>query len=174
MPDFTYTARRLSGEIVSGSMSANTERDVVNALAGKSLFPVKVESQEEASTKAIKFGGRVNDQKIAVFYEQLASLISNGVPMLKSLTILKEQTQIPAFQTALEDIIARVEEGDTLSDSFARLPKLFSEMAVNISRAGAEGGFLEDALSRVAAFTEQQAELRSRTVGALILSLIHI
>ena len=147
-------------------MSANTERDVVNALSGKSLFPVKVESQ--TSAKAITFGGRVNDQKIAVFYEQLASLISNGVPMLKSLSILKEQTRIPVFKSALEDVIARVEDGETLSDSFGRHPKIFSEMAVNMSRAGAEGGFLEDALTRVASFTEQQAELKSRTVGALI------
>jgi len=166
MPNFTYTARNSTGEIVSGSMSANTERDVVNALSGKSLFPVKVESQQSA--KAITSGGRVNDQKIAVFYEQLASLISNGVPMLKSLSILKEQTRIPVFKSALEDVIARVEDGETLSDSFARHPKIFSEMAVNMSRAGAEGGFLEDALTRVASFTEQQAELKSRTVGALI------
>ena len=166
MPDFTYTARNATGEMVSGSMSANTERDVVNALSGKSLFPVKVESEQ--SGKAITFGGRVNDQKIAVFYEQLASLISNGVPMLKSLSILKEQTRIPVFQSALEDVIAKVEDGETLSDAFARHPKIFSEMAVNMSRAGAEGGFLEDALTRVASFTEQQAELKSRTVGALI------
>ena len=147
-------------------MTANTERDVVNALSGKSLFPVKVETQ--AAPKAVTFGGRVNDQKIAVFYEQLASLISNGVPILKSLTILKEQTQIPVFKDALDDVIGRVEEGEALSDAFARHPKIFSEMAVNMSRAGAEGGFLEDALTRVAAFTEQQAELKSRTVGALI------
>ena len=166
MPDFTYTARSLSGEMISGSMTANTERDVVNALSGKSLFPVKVETQ--AAPKAVTFGGRVNDQKIAVFYEQLASLISNGVPILKSLTILKEQTQIPVFKDALDDVIGRVEEGEALSDAFARHPKIFSEMAVNMSRAGAEGGFLEDALTRVAAFTEQQAELKSRTVGALI------
>jgi len=167
MPDFSYTARNATGEMVSGSMSANTERDVVNALSGKSLFPIKVESQEAA--KAISFGGgRVSDQKIAVFYEQLASLIINGVPMLRSLSILKEQTNISVFKSALEDVISRVEDGETLSDSFARHPKIFSEMAVNMSRAGAEGGFLEDALTRVASFTEQQAELKSRTVGALI------
>ena len=167
MPEFTYTARSVSGEIVSGSMSANTERDVVNSLSGKQLFPVKVVSQEEK--KPITFGGgRVSDQKIAVFYEQLASLISNGVPMLKSLRILKDQTRIPAFSDALDDVISRIEDGETLSDSFARHPKIFSEMAVNMSRAGAEGGFLEDALTRVAKFTEQQAELRGRTIGALI------
>lgn len=166
MPEYTYKARNLAGEIVSGSMFANTERDVVSALSGKSLFPVAVETEKEK--KQITFGGRVNDQKIAVFYEQLSSLISNGVPMMRSLKILKEQTRMPVFETALEDVISRVEDGETLSDSFARHPKIFSEMAVNMSRAGAEGGFLEDALSRVAMFTEQQAELKSRTVGALI------
>ncbi|MFK7769187.1 MAG: type II secretion system F family protein [Mariniblastus sp.] len=166
MPDFTYTARNLSGEIISGSMSANTERDVVNSLSDKSLFPVKVETEVEK--KAITFGGRVSDQKIAVFYEQLASLITNGVPLIRSLNILKEQTPIPMFKDALTDVISRVEEGETLSDSFACHPKVFSDMAVNMSRAGAEGGFLEDALKRVAAFTEEQAELKSRTVGALI------
>jgi general secretion pathway protein F/type IV pilus assembly protein PilC len=166
MPEFTYKARNLAGEIVSGSMDANSERDVVSALTGKSLFPVKVETGQKS--KAVTFGGRVNAQKIAVFYEQLSSLMSNGVPMMRSLRILKEQTRIPVFENALEDVISRVEDGETLSDAFARHPKIFSDMAVNMSRAGAEGGFLEDALQRVAAFTEQQDELRSRTVGALI------
>ena len=166
MPDYTYKARNLTGEMVSGSMSANTERDVVNWLSGQSLFPIKVEAGKQK--QAIAFGGRVNDQKVAVFYEQLASLISNGVPLLRSLRILQEQTRIPAFKTALEDVITHVEDGEGLSDSFAKHPKVFSEMAVNMSRAGAEGGFLEDALQRVAKFTEEQAELKSRTVGALI------
>jgi len=166
MPEYTYKARNLTGEVVSGSMSANTERDVVNWLSGQSLFPVKVETERQK--QAITIGGRVNDQKIAVFYEQLSSLISNGVPLLRSLRILQEQTRIPAFKAALEDVISHVEDGDGLSDSFARHPKIFSEMAVNMSRAGAEGGFLEDALQRVATFTEQQAELKSRTIGALI------
>lgn len=168
MPDFNYTARNLAGELISGSMTANTERDVISSLSSQSLFPVKVAS-EESESKAISLGrGRVNDQKIAVFYEQLATLMSNGVPMLRSLKILQEQTKIPVFKDALADVITRVEDGENLSDSFAKHPKIFSEMAVNMSRAGAEGGFLEDALTRVAKFTEQQAELKSRTVGALI------
>lgn len=168
MPDFKYTARNLAGELVSGSMSANTERDVITSLTGQSLFPVKVASVAEKKAGISFGGGRVNDQKIATFYEQLATLMSNGVPMLRSLKILQEQTKIPVFRDALADVISRVEDGETLSDCFARHPRIFSEMAVNMSRAGAEGGFLEDALTRVAKFTEQQSELKSRTVGALI------
>ena len=166
MPEFTYTARSMSGEMVSGTMDANTERDVVNSLSGQSLFPIKVSTQVES--KPFTIGGGVNDQKLAVFYEQLASLMTNGVPMMRSLTILKDQTRSPVFKEALEDVIGRVEDGETISDAFARHPKIFSEMAVNMSRAGAEGGFLEEALDRVAKFTEQQSELRGRTVGALI------
>ncbi len=167
MPDFHYTARKLSGELVTGSMAANSERDVINWLSGRSLFPVKI-AAEKKNAGAITFGGGMNDQKLAVFYEQLSSLMSNGVSLLRALTILRDQAQNPAFETALSDIIARIEEGESLSGGFARHPRLFSEMAVNMSRAGAEGGFLEDALARVAMFTEQQAELKSRTVGALI------
>lgn len=158
----------MSGELVSGTLSANTERDVISSLSNQSLFPVKVVSNEKAR-KEISFGsGRVSDQQIAVFYEQLATLMKNGVPMMRSLKILEEQTKQQAFKAALGDVIARVEDGETLSDSFARHPKVFSEIAVNMSRAGAEGGFLEDALERVSKFTEQQAELKSRTIGALV------
>lgn len=167
MPEFTYQARNLAGEIVNGTIVANTERDVVSSLSGQSLFPIKVAAQKKASDRAI-FPGRVNDQTIAIFYEQFATLMANGVPMIRSLTVLKEQKSSPALSTALEKVIARVEDGDTISDAFAQHPKIFSEMAVNMSRAGAEGGFLEDALMRVAQFTEQQSELRSRTIGALI------
>jgi general secretion pathway protein F/type IV pilus assembly protein PilC len=166
MPEFTYTARNLAGEMVSGSISANTERDVINVLSGQSLFPIKVSTEKKK--KSISFGGGVNDQKIAVFYEQFASLMANGVPLIRSLTILKEQTRIPALQAALDDVIARVEDGETVADALAHHPRVFSEMAVNMSRAGAEGGFLEEALERVAKFTEEQSELKSRTVGALI------
>ena len=166
MPEFTYTARSMSGEMVSGTMDANTERDVVNSLSGQSLFPIKVSTEVEK--KPFTIGGGVNDQKLAVFYEQLASLMTNGVPMMRSLKILKDQTRSPIFKETLEDVIGRVEDGETISDAFARHPKIFSEMAVNMSRAGAEGGFLEEALDRVAKFTEQQSELRGRTIGALI------
>lgn len=170
MPSFVYTARTTAGERITGSMVAATERDVVASLTGKSLFPISVAAERPAA--APLFGGRVSQQRIATFFSQLASLLKNGVPLVKSLSILREQASQPALQNALDDIIKRIEDGDGVSQSFARHPRLFSDMAVNMSRAGAEGGFLEDALERVAAFTEHQAELKARTVGALIYPVI--
>ena len=67
----------------------------------------------------------------------------------------------------LDDIYRRVEDGSTLGEAMSRYPRVFSEMAINMVRAGGEGGFLEDALERVSQFTEQQEDLKSRTAGAL-------
>lgn len=166
MADFSYTARDSSGQKVTGSMTAATERDVINMLTGKSLFPVSV--QAEKQTVNLSFGGKVSDQKIAVFYEQLASLLNNGVPLIRSLNVLRDQSSIPKIKIALDDVISKVEEGEPIGDAFARHPNVFSEIAVNMARAGTEGGFLEDALERVAKFTQEQDELKSRTVGALV------
>lgn len=176
MPDFTYTARDLSGAKIEGSMSAGSEADVINRLSTKSLFPIKVVNAQDADKSPMKlelgFGGGISDQKVAVFYEQLSSLLSNGVPLIRSLTLLKQQTNIKPLEAALEDVIGRVEDGEELATCFARYPKVFSDMAVNMTRAGAEGGFLEDALSRVAVFTEQQADLKAKTVGAMVYPMI--
>ncbi len=151
-------------------MSAATERDVINMLTGKSLFPVSVEAAKQ--NVSLSFGNTVSGQKIAVFYEQLASLLKNGVPLIRSLTILREQSSDRPLNFALDDVIKRVEEGESLGDSFALHPNAFSDIAVNMARAGAEGGFLEEALERVAKFTADQDELRAKTVGALVYPLL--
>ena len=165
MPDFAYTARDLSGGKVSGVISASNSKEAVAALSASDLFPleVNVASRDASRGKQI----RVKARAIAPVYNQLASLIRSGVPLLKSLAILKEQTSNQALAAVLEDVHKRVEEGATLADAMARHPKAFGELAFGIVRAGGEGGFLEESLDRVAAFTEQQDELKSRVVGAL-------
>lgn len=167
MPSFSYVARDAGGNRVTGNMDAANERDVINMLTGKSLFPVQVDEQKSRSLN-FSIGGGVSGAIIATFYGQLASLMTNGVPLLSALNILKEQTSHVNLKRALEDVIGRVEDGEPLGDAFARHPKIFNDMAVNMAKAGIEGGFLEEALERVSAFTEQQDELKSRTIGALI------
>jgi general secretion pathway protein F/type IV pilus assembly protein PilC len=104
---------------------------------------------------------------MASTYGQLASLLRSGVPMLRSLAVIREQASNPTLKQVLDDIYVAVEDGQPMADAMQAYPRVFSEMAINMTRAGAEGGFLEDALERVAQFTEQQEDLKSRTVGAL-------
>ena len=164
MPEFAYVARNASGQRVDGTLTAASDREVVRLLAAKALFPVEVRSTDVAVKKSRV---RVKGQVMAVTYAQLASLLASGVPLLRALDVLRRQASHAALSRVLSEVRERVEQGEALGDAMARYPRVFSEMAVNMVRAGTEGGFLEEALQRVAQFTEQQEDLKSRTIGAL-------
>ncbi len=164
MPDFAYVARNSSGQKITGSIAAASQREAVTLLAGQSLFPLQVTTD---TPRAPLFGGRVKGQTMAVTYSQLASLLRSGVPLLRSLEVLRKQSSNQTLARSLSEVGDRVEQGSTLGDAIARYPRVFSEMAINMVKAGGEGGFLEEALERVAQFTEQQEDLKARTVGAL-------
>jgi general secretion pathway protein F/type IV pilus assembly protein PilC len=93
--------------------------------------------------------------------------LGSGVPLLRSLEVIRDQTPHKALAEVLDDVRSRVQEGATLADAMARHPRAFGELPTSIVRAGGEGGFLEEALERLALFTEQQDELKSRVIGAL-------
>ena len=166
MPEFAYIARDLTGKRVEGMISAGSEREAAATLSGKDLFPLKVTSADGRATGARR-SPRVSGRILAGTYGQLSALMGSGVPLLRSLDLLREQTPHKNLAIVLEDVHSRVQEGATLSDAMARHPRAFGELAISIVRAGGEGGFLEEALDRLAKFTEQQDELKSRVVGAL-------
>src|SRR5262245_47815856 len=166
MPEFTYIARDLTGKRVEGTLAAGSEREAVATLSGKDLFPLKVSSADGRATAA-KGTAKVKARVMAGVYGQLSALIGSGVPLLRSLDLLREQTPHKNLSIVLEDVHSRVQEGATLADALARHPRAFGELATSIVRAGGEGGFLEEALDRLAKFTEQQDELKGRVIGAL-------
>jgi type II secretory pathway component PulF len=165
MPDFAYTARDTTGKLVEGLLAAATEREAIATLSAKDLFPVKVTSAEKWSPSTGT--ARVRARVMAATYGQLSALLGSGVPLLRSLEVIREQTPHKNLAKVLDDVHSRVQEGATLADAMARHPKAFGELATSIVRAGGEGGFLEEALDRLAKFTEQQDELKSRVIGAL-------
>ncbi len=165
MPEFAYIARDLSGRKVTGRLSANNQSEALAALDQKALFPLQVLAQRE---RASRRGKKIKAQLIATTYGQLADLLRSGVPLLRSIEVLQKQAKNPTLQYVLGELHSQVQEGHTLPEAMARHPKAFSEMAVSMVRAGSEGGFLEEALERVAEFTEQQEDLKGRTIGALV------
>jgi type II secretory pathway component PulF len=165
MPDFAYIARTSTGQKVEGILSAATQREVLSALSAKELFPVQV----KATGGKVKQAGalKVRPQAMSQFYIQLAALLRSGVPLLRSLEVLGKQSTNPTLHKIVDDLRARVTEGDSLAEAMGRHPRAFTDLSRSIVRAGGEGGFMEEALERVAKFTDQQAELKSRVMGAL-------
>lgn len=166
MVDFAYIARDLTGNRVEGTLAAGNEREAVAALSGRDLFPLKV-AAADGRAAGEKRSPRVRPRIMAATYGQLAALLGSGVPLLRSLEVIREQTPHKNLGTVLEDVHSRVQEGATLADAMGRHPRAFGELGTSIVRAGGEGGFLEEALDRLAKFTEQQDELKGRVIGAL-------
>lgn len=164
MPEFAYIARDMTGARKSGVVTANSQHDVLVQLDGMSLMPVEIKVAKDAGAIRSK---RISGQVMANAYNQLAALLRSGVPLLRALTVMSQQASKPALQSVLQELKNKVEEGEPLPDVMARYPGAFNNMAVNMVRAGTEGGFLEDALERVATFTEQQEDLKGRAGGAL-------
>jgi general secretion pathway protein F/type IV pilus assembly protein PilC len=165
MPDFAYVARTVTGQRVEGVLSAGTQREALLALAGKELFPVQVKASggKIAQAGALK----VRPQAMSQFYVQMAALLRSGVPLLRSLEVLGRQSANPNLKKIVDDLHGRITEGDSLAEAMTRHPRAFNELSRSIIRAGGEGGFLEEALERVAKFTDQQAELKGRVMGAM-------
>lgn len=165
MPEFAYIARDLGGRKVSGKVSAGSQQEAIAELSGRQLFPVEVAAESAADAR-----GRTKRIKAAVLttmFGQLADLLRSGVPLLRALEVLKKQASHSGLVDVLDRVRTDVQEGKPLADAMARHPRVFGEMSVSMVRAGTEGGFLEEALERVAEFTEKQDELKGRTQGAI-------
>lgn len=167
MPDYRYSARELSGQSVTGVLTAGTERDALSQLAAKGLFPLQITVAETSKAKQASKGKRVSGRLLATFYTQLADLLRAGVPLMRSLDILERQTRHLTLKTVLQEVRAAVADGSRLAEAMRQHPTVFSDLTISIIRAGEEGSFMEDSLGRIAEFTEHQEELKGKVVGAM-------
>jgi general secretion pathway protein F/type IV pilus assembly protein PilC len=157
-----------SGQQTTGILTAASEREVMALLDQRGLFPVRIKPVSSSSTTSgFVWARRIKSRYLATFYTQLADLLHSGVALLRSLEILERQSSVPAMVAILKEVRARVADGTSLADAMARHPRAFNELTVSMVRAGQEGGFLEDVLKRVAAFTDHQEDLKSKVIGAM-------
>jgi general secretion pathway protein F/type IV pilus assembly protein PilC len=172
MPEFTYLARDRSGNATRGTVTAASRREAMAVLGGKAVFPSRLENAVPAADR--RRVRRVPASLLAASYGQLADLLRSGVPLLRSIEVLRNQTSHSGLKAVLGEVHREVEGGASLADAMGRFQALFGEMAVSMVRAGGEGGFMEEALSRVAEFTEAQDDLKKRTAGAVAYPVILI
>jgi type IV pilus assembly protein PilC len=177
MVEFSYSAKDEKGTSVSGKITAPSKDIAVEQLRSRGLSSPFVKSAKASGgKKEIKLPGsnKVKPKALVVFTRQFATMISAGVPMLRCLTTLKEQTSSPALKTVLERVVADVQGGAQLSDSLAKHPKAFSEVYVNMVRAGEVGGILDQILNRLATQVEKDASIKAKFKGAMVYPVVVI
>ena len=148
---------------------ADTEGAAARLLSDRSLLPVQLD-QVRAQQRSFLTGRtrKVKLSKVGLMYEQLADLLRAGVPLLRALAVLCEQSSTPALARVLREVREDVSGGDSLADAMAQHPQAFPELHASMVRAGEKGGFLEDVLSRLADFVSRQDALRNKFIGSMI------
>ncbi len=172
MPKFIYKAKNGPTEIVEDSIEAQSYDEAVEKISRLGLLPVKVEKEAEVDKGAVAsgvsfFSGRVPSSEVTVFSRQLATLIKSGVPILRSLNIISQQSEYPAFRNILVKISSDVKEGKSFSAALEAWPSVFSPFYIAMVRSGEGSGTLQDALFRIAAYRKAQEEMFTRVRAAM-------
>lgn len=173
MKKFNYEARDTSTDrIVKAAVQADSENAAAKLLIAQGFTPLKITEVNEEGSFFARLTSRITTKDKIVFTRQLATLIGAGLPLTQSLHTVSEQTDNKRLRSVIEDIIAAVEGGKALSDSFAKHPEVFDKVFLALVSAGEASGTLDDALVRVAAQQEKDAATMTKIRGALTYPVI--
>ncbi len=166
MKRYNYKAKeKETGKIVKGSVQAETESIAGRLLIDQGYIP---QSITEEGTGFFASKSRVTTKDRIMFTRQLSTLIGAGLPLAVSLRTVSEQTQSKAMKSIVEEILASIESGKTLFDSFSQYPDVFNGVYLALIKAGEVSGTLDLALKRLADQEEKDAAMMSKIRGALV------
>ncbi len=170
MGSFYFKAVAPDGKVRTGTLTAPTEKSVALELRKQGLTPVYVGQQPGGSPRfrlpALGGGGRRRD--VLLFTQELSTLLNAGVPVDRALSIASELTERPAFRSVLGDVIRVLKGGKPLADSLAGHPEYFSDLYINMVRAGEASGSLASVFERLAEFEQTRDELRNYIISSMI------
>ncbi len=164
---YAYKVRDRTGNLVTGTIVADSETLVLHRLRELGYTPLDV-SRQGRGLGSIEFGGKkVKLKQLAVFSRQFATMINSGLPILRALGILSEQSDNKELARILEASRLDVERGASLSQAFQKHPKVFNDLYISMVKSGETGGSLDDTLLRLATMLEREVQLRGKIKAAM-------
>src|SRR5947209_1630640 len=187
MPTFKFEAMDTTGGEVKDSVEAASEEEAQQKIRNMGYFVTKITEVAGKKAKGKKGKGKGRRKKgqtftiggcssklLCTFTRQFSTLQDAGLPVLRSLKILEHQMKPGVLKNALIDVVDDVESGSSLSEAFAKHPKCFDRLYVNMVKAGEAGGALEVILQRLADFKEKSQSLKRKITGAMVYPVVVI
>lgn len=179
MPRFFYIARNKAGKKITGFEESSSQEELVGRLQAKDLIVIKILPEYKEGLGgfkpevALKKGFKPRHYRatytdLVLFCRQLATLLSAGVTIMKSLDIISKQVSSRRLYNVIKDLEKDMEAGLSLHEAMAKHPSLFSELWVNLVESGEASGNLAIVLSRLASYFERIASFRGKMISALI------
>jgi type IV pilus assembly protein PilC len=165
---YDYRVRDRTGSLVTGQLVGDSETLVLARLREMGMTPVEVKQAGTGLKMEINLRpGRVKLKQIAIFCRQFATMVNSGLPILRALSILADQTDNKELQKVLVRSRTDVEQGSSLSAALAKHPKAFTNLFISMIKAGETGGVLDDVLLSLADQIEKEVELRRQIRSAM-------
>ncbi len=173
MKKFAYEARdHASNKVIKATVQADSEGAAARLLNEQGFTPLSLKEIDESGSFFAKLTRRVTTKDKIVFTRQLATLIGAGLPLSQSLRTIADQTENKKMQEITQDVLASVEGGKSLADSFSKHKEVFGPIFIALVSAGEASGTLDKSLQRIAAQQEKDAAVMSKIKGALMYPII--
>ncbi len=179
MPVYEYKGLNKAGKTVKGIEEAESRNALRQILQGRGVFVTDVYegsgSRKAANRGEVDFAKmleRVTLSDIAVLTRQMATLTRAGIPLVEALTALTEQADKEELKRVLSDVRRKVNEGSSLAKALQDHPKYFSNLYVNMVKAGESSGNLDIVLDRLTGFLDAQIELKGKIIGAMVYPIL--
>jgi type IV pilus assembly protein PilC len=175
MPSFQYTAINQRGDNISGAIEASDRAAVIKSLTAQDLRPLSIKEESQTSSKALLRlfrRGNIKSDELVIFTRELSAMTGAGVPLLRALNSLHDHAESNSMKKILAGIMKDVEGGDQLGDALSKYPNTFSDVYVNMVRAGEAAGILDDIMKRLAYQQEKNATIRKKIKSAMTYPMV--
>jgi len=182
MAKFKYVAKDSGGSKTKGTVEADTENEALSTLRRENLIVISI--KKDMGGKDIKLFGSGTKQKqprahvkskdLVVFTRQLSTMMSSGISLLECLEVLSEQVDDKGFALVIKNIVEDIRAGADLSEALQKFPKIFSNIYINMIKAGEASGQLDTILDRLAGYQESAMKLRGEIKSAMTYPVISI
>jgi type IV pilus assembly protein PilC len=175
MPTFRYVASNAQNKPVSGTIDASDKSAAITALSNQNLRPISIKEGGKAPSSSFgRFfkGNKVKSDDIVIFTRQLSAMVGAGVPLLRALTSLEQHTDSQGLKNALVAVKKDVQDGAPLADALEKHPRIFSDVYVNMVRAGEAAGILDEILKRLALQQEKNSAIRKKVKSAMTYPMV--
>ncbi len=166
MSAYQYTAKDKAGHSVTGIIEVASEAEAANLLHNKELIVISLKETKKKTIFARD--AKVKSDDLVIFSRQLATMIDAGIPLVQSLGILGEQIESASLKNVVMNVRKDIEAGMSFCDALGKHPKIFSELFINMTRAGEASGTLDEVLDRLATYLEKSAALNRKIGSSLV------
>jgi type IV pilus assembly protein PilC len=164
---FQYKVRDRAGTVTTGSLVADSEALVLARLREQGFTPLDIKRQKRGIGQ-IEFGGKkVKLKQVALFSRQFATMVNSGLPILRAIGILSDQSDNKELARVLNEARLDVEQGSSLSGALAKHDHVFNNLYISMVRSGETGGSLDTTLIALADMIETEVRLRGKIKSAM-------